>query len=285
MSDVPPTRAQLAAAASATAVLVAYASLGPFRMHVGLSIAWRVLAETWPPLIGSKTDFLSNTLLQAPLGFLVAGAIAADRRSRRAAAVVVTALLCAALAVAIELAQVSIPSRTPQLIDVVAETIGAVAGAVCWTIAGDALLAIVRRWWEARGGPVLAALLIYVTGWTLWQWVPFDFTIRPAEIAGKYRAGMVAVSPPHELPSLMLATVVLAALAGAPIGVAALRALHNRSRWWAVLASVAWVMAVAGGQIAVLSRSTSLLSFVAAIAGSAVGVFVATTAFLPRLVR
>jgi VanZ family protein len=286
VSEGPPTRTQLAAAASATAALITYASLGPFRMHVGLSIAWRVLAETWPPLIGSKTDFLSNLLLQAPLGFFLAAAIAADRRSRRAVAVGVTALVCAALAVAIELAQVSIPSRTPQLIDVIAETIGAIAGAVCWTVVGDTLLAIVRRWWEARGGPLLGALLIYVAGWTLWQWLPFDFTLRPAEVAGKYRAGLIAFSPPHEVPAIMLVAVVLAALAAAPIGIAALRALgDSRPRSWAVLASSAWVVVVAGGQLAVLSRATSLLSFVAAIAGCAVGVFVATTALMPHSVR
>jgi VanZ family protein len=286
VSDVPPTRLQLAAAASVTAVLITYASLGPLRMHVGLSIAWRVLAETWPPLIESKTDFFSNVLLQAPLGFLAAGAIAADRPKRRGIAVGLTALVCAALAVAIELAQVSIPSRTPQLVDVVAETIGGVAGAVCWTVAGDALLAIVRPWWRARGGPVPAALLIYVACWTLWQWLPFDFTVRPAEVAGKYRAGMIAFSPPREPPVIMLVTGVLACLAAVPIGLAALRALgDNTSRVRAVLASVAWVLAVAAGQTAVLSRATSLLSFVAASVGCALGVFLATTAVMPRLVR
>jgi VanZ family protein len=285
VSDVPPTRLQLAAAASATAVLITYASLGPFRTHVGLSIAWRVLAETWPPLIGSKTDFFSNVLLQAPLGFLVAGAIAADRPTRRAVAVGATTLVCAALAVAIELAQVSIPSRTPQLIDVVAETAGALAGGVCWTIAGDALLAIARRWWKARGGPLLAALLIYVACWTLWQWLPFDFTIRPAEVAGKYRAGMIAFSP-REPAVLMAVTVLLACLAAMPIGIAALRTLgDSKPPVRAVLASVAWVLAVAAGQTAVLSRATSLLSFVAAIAGCTLGVLVATTAVMPRLVR
>jgi len=284
VSESPPTRAHLAVAASLTAALIMYASLGPFQLRVGLAIAWRVLAGTWPPFIGSKTDFLSNVLLQAPLGYLVAGAIAADRRSRHVVAVAATAVLCAALAVSIELAQVSIPSRTPQLIDVVAETIGAVAGAVCWTLIGDTLLRRVRCWWQAHGGRGLAALLMYVAVWTLWQWRPFDFTVRPAEVAGKYHSGQIVVSP-RQLPLTIAVSVLLAALAAAPIGVAALRALPgNTPRARAMIVSVAWILVVAAGQVAVLSRITHLLFFAAAIAGSVGGVLV-TTARLPRLVR
>lgn len=283
MTESPPTRTQLAVAASLTAVLIIYASLGPFQLRVGLPIAWRVLAETWPPFLGSKTDFLSNVLLQAPLGYLVAGAIAADRPSRHAVAVAATSVLCAALAVSIELAQVSIPSRTPQFIDVVAETIGAAAGAVCWTLIGDTLLRRVRRWWQVHGGRGLAALLMYVAAWTLWQWRPFDFTVRPAEVAGKYHSGQIVLSP-HQLPLMMAVTVVLAALAGAPIGVAALRALpENTPRARAMILSVAWILVVAAGQVAVLSRTTNLLFFAAAIAGCLGGVLI-TTARLPRLV-
>lgn len=284
MAGLPPTRVQLAAAALVTAALVAYASLGPLQLLVGPRIAWRVLAQTWPPVIGSKTDFLSNVLLQLPLGFLIAGAIAADRPARRNVAVVAVTVLCSALAVAIELAQVSIPSRNPQVIDVVAESAGAFAGALCWIAAGDRLLTIVRRWWQVHGEPTLAMLLTYAAGWTLWQWVPFDFTIRPAEIAGKYRAGLIGVAP--ALDGFALAAVALAVLAAVPIGVAAARAAtQRRSRSWAVLAAGMWVLLSMTGQLAVLSRSTTLLSVAAALAGCTLGVVITAAPIATRVVR
>lgn len=284
MSDQPPTRAQLAAAASLTAVLVAYASLGPLRLHVALPVAWRALAETWPPVLGSKTDFLSNVLLQVPVGFLIAGALAADRPARRWIAAGAALVLGCVLAIAIEIVQVSVPSRTPQSIDVVAETMGALGGAVAWMLAGDVLLAVVRRWWQRQGSPWLAAWLIYTAVWTLWQWVPFDFTIRPAEIAGKLRAGMIALGPLHEPPHVVILAGAIAILAAWPVGVAAERALDGRPRSWAVLVAGAWIVLTAVGQVAVLSRSTSAVSIVAAIAGSTLGVLFTTPRAMPRVV-
>jgi VanZ family protein len=286
VTALPPTRAQLGAAACVTAVLVAYASLGPLQVRVGPAIAWRVLIHTWPPVIGSKTDFLSNVLLQAPLGFLLTGAIAADRPSRRWFAVQSAAVLCAALAVAIELMQVSVPSRTPQLIDVVAETIGAIGGGACWILGGDTMLAIARRWWQARGGPWFATLLTYVAGWSLWQWLPFDFTIRPAEVAGKYHAGLIVFSPPHQWPGLAITAIVVAALVATPIGIAADRAFDRGApRSWPVLGAVTWVLFVAAGQLAVLSRTTTLVLFVASAIGSVAGVFLTAASVTRRVIR
>jgi VanZ family protein len=268
-----PTRSQFAAAASIAAALIAYASLGPFRIHVSLPMAWHVLSTTWPPVIGSKTDFISNVILQMPLGFLIAGAVGLDRPGRRALALTVAVLLGGGLALAIEIAQVYVPSRTPQFIDVVAETIGAFVGAIAWVIVGNPLVRVFRPWWRARGSLTLACLMIYVAAWTLWQWVPFDFTLRRSEVAGKYHLGMIVAFPRHVTLGSFVVRVLAAALLAAPVGIAANHAFGTRgSKALPAAIAVMWVLGVATGQLLVLSRSTTLALFAVAAAGSVAGV-------------
>jgi VanZ family protein len=271
-----PGRGHFAIAALVCATLIAYASLYPFAPRlVPWQIAWRIVMSSWPPAIGSKTDFISNVLLQTPLGFLIAGALAVDRPTRRAGAVLGAVVSCAALALVLEMAQVSIPARSPQFTDIVAETLGGLAGASVWVAIGDRGLALVRSWWQVHGSRLLAWLLVYAAAWAVGEWMPLDVTIRPAEVAAKYRAGLVTLRPATSNAMHGALLVAASLLLAWPLGRAARLGVGDRphAQREAVLLTSAWILAVGAGQLAVLSRESDLLLMLCALVGGALGVF------------
>lgn len=270
-----PTRTHIALAAAVCAALVAYASLFPWPSRLlPWRIAWRVVVSTWPPAIGSKTDFISNILLQAPLGFLVAAAISVDRPRRRLAGVLASIACCALLALVLEMAQVSIPARSPQLTDVFAEVLGASLGALTWSAAGDSAVRIGRRWWSVSGSGTLGWLLVYAAAWAIWQCLPMDFTLRPAELALKYRSGFVTFGLGAGANRLQyIVQPVLAVALAWPLGQAARRLARAAQRRVPLAMGLAcvWILAVSGAQLLVSSHQTSVVLIGAALCGGIAG--------------
>ncbi len=190
------TRGRLAFAGGVFATLVSYASLVPLEAHaLSAQQAWALIVASWPPAITSKTDFLANLILQFPLGFLLAGAMSHDRRARYGQAILLATVVAALLAFSIEFGQGMFSARTPSTIDVLAEAIGALAGALVWTRFGEALSDFADCRWRELGSPALLLLGAYLITWALWHWMPFDFTLRLPELAQKYRAGLVVLWP------------------------------------------------------------------------------------------
>ena len=252
--------------------------LQPLAVSDALSLFW----SAWQtgPASWSRSDFTSNVILFFPIGVFVCATADTSwprRHARSAIAVIAGALL---LSTALELAQALVPSRTASIVDVIAETLGALAGVVAWRIGSrriDAAVAAARL--AVRGASFAdRALLAYGGLFSLAWLLPFDFTLRPNEIADKFehkRLLLVPFTPsPDALPPVALMLTVLAAV---PIGVAALR-VAGRTRYpmaTALLVTLPVLLVLEAGQALVFSRTTDATALVAAIAGVLAGVTVA----------
>src|SRR5262249_8191840 len=144
----------------------AWGSLFPFDFH---AVPWSdAIARFWsawdvPVSRWSRSDFVSNVLLFVPIGLFASAASAGRRASDALVAQPFRAGLRAwsrpeglryrsglaviagstALSTVIELGQAFVSWRTPSVVDVGAETIGAACGTVLWWSVGDRLDALV----------------------------------------------------------------------------------------------------------------------------------------------
>lgn len=243
--------------------VVVYGSLVPFDFQItpmtealGRYVAFFRL----DPGRGSRTDWAINVLLFIPLGYLLTGTASVDRRPTSglwAALVVVPA--CAALSAAIEFAQVFTPSRTPSPSDVKAETLGAVAGVLAWLACGQAVTNWARRLWSGSpSGPVARLLPGYLIVLVLVHVMPLDLTIRPAEIAWKYREGRIRLLPAGAAPVWPILRLAWDAAYFAPVGLL-LSQRPGGGRWaWPGVLGLGLALAglIEGLQLFVVSRAT-----------------------------
>jgi O-antigen ligase/VanZ family protein len=226
-----------------------------------------------------RSDWLANLLLFVPLGFLAVAACCAGRGSERRppvrvlAASVLVVVGCLLFSSAIELAQVWFPSRTVNPNDVVAETVGAAAGAFCFLLFGDALVNRVAAFFAGRN-PLRASeklLLCYALGLIVYAAWPFDITINPTDFAAKLREGRIDIADwarPGwfaefaESAALMVPIGVLLTTFAAPRGKA--------GRGWPALIGLglAWTLSIEFCRLLAFSQSVGLMHLV----GGAVGI-------------
>jgi VanZ family protein len=143
--------------------LIVYASLYPFSDWRDQGIApWAFLAAPWPKY-WTAFDLASNVVGYVPAGFLLA--LTAWRTGRARRVVLRTTLVCAGLALVLEMLQSYLPERVPSNVDLALNIMGAWLGAV--TATGMEKLGAIDRWsrvrarWflhDASGGLVLLAL-------------------------------------------------------------------------------------------------------------------------------
>lgn len=274
-------RAALALGAVLVVAFAAYGSFVPLRLEpVPLDEAVRRFAAT--PFIplhrASKSDFITNVLLFVPIGFFVLGAIA--NRSRRAAFTWLTpaVLLCALVSIAIEFGQIFVRGRTPSWNDVLAETLGAAIGAGLWVAGGSVAvdwLAPLRR--SASAEDRLFRLLgAYTFVWLVLALLPFDFTIRPQELAEKFRAGRILLQPlgPHASLEDSLTTFVMAV----PVGIGALLGARQAGAGRALgfAGGLVLVLFVEAAQAISVTRTADVTDFFLNAAGVGAGVAVAS---------
>jgi glycopeptide antibiotics resistance protein len=178
----------------------AYGSFVPLRLrHIGLGEAVRQFATT--PLVSvvhaSGSDFITNVLLFVPIGFFLLGTFANRSQGLAVALFLPVVATCAALSVAIEFGQIFVQGRTPSWNDVVAETIGGLIGALVWAAVGSAVVEWLAELFqsESESDRVYRILGAYVGVWAVLGLLPFDFTVRPEELAEKFRAGRIVFEP------------------------------------------------------------------------------------------
>ncbi len=259
-------------------VLVTVAgSLAPFSFRpLGLGAALDSYGRqmSQPVEFGDRSDWLANMLLFAPLGFL-AMAVCCPRRQGawRVAASVSVVVGCVFVSSLIELAQVWFPSRTVNPNDVVAESVGAAAGAAAFLLFGDRFLALAAAVF-ARRNPLRTReklLLCYAAGVIVYAAWPFDVTINPADFASKLREGRIGFTDWAEPGCFTNFAVSVAPMA--PIGFL-LRTLGLRQgtsvRSWPALVAWggAWLLGIEFCRLLVFSQSVGLVH----LGGGAVGI-------------
>src|ERR1044072_3466857 len=164
--------------------LIVYGSLYPFNFKAdaiegGVLEAFRQLS--WAR--AGRGDRISNVLLYLPLGFCLY--LWLNTRFQRGRSVVFATLLGTLLSLAIEVAQVYLPSRVPSLTDLVLNAGGTLLGAIGglgW--AGLTHLMNLPRRAEKQARDPGAALIIGL--WLAWRFAPF---VPPLDL-GKLKAAL-----------------------------------------------------------------------------------------------
>lgn len=202
----PYPRRLLFWAALAYSAFVIYGSLVPldFRPLPPEEALARFRAIPYLQLgIGSRADWVANILLFLPLAFLWLGVLWHRWHWGWRLAASLTVLAGAVLfSLALEFTQLFFPPRTVSLNDVLAETLGALAGVALWWMTGPRLVGWVQSWREAHG-PLARQerlLALWLAGLFLYNVLPLDLTISPVEVYHKFREGRVVLVPFTGLP-------------------------------------------------------------------------------------
>ncbi|QSA96056.1 VanZ family protein [Methylococcus sp. EFPC2] len=169
---------------------VVYGSLVPFEYRpLSLELALQRFAGiAYLHLgIGSRADWVANIVLYVPLSFLGCAALIGLRAPgvlRLLAALPVLAF-CLAVAVAVEFTQIFFAPRTVSLNDLLAETLGSLAG-IALFFQGRWRLADLLDAYVAGGRPsVVAVFTLYGLGYLLLSLFPYDLLVDPDELAWK----------------------------------------------------------------------------------------------------
>jgi glycopeptide antibiotics resistance protein len=233
--------------------------------------AWQTGPASW-----SRSDFASNVLLFIPIGLF--GCATFDRwwPDRHTRAILTVLVLAVLLSSWLEVAQALVPSRTSSVVDVLAETLGAAAGLVLWRIGShriDACLAAAEQV-VGRASYADRALLAYAALFALAWLLPFDFTLRPNEIADKFEHKRLLFLPFTPSPdAISPAMLLLTCAASIPLGIVALR-FSRRARYpmtGSMAVSMAALLVLEAGQVLVFSRTTDATALAAAMAGVVAG--------------
>jgi glycopeptide antibiotics resistance protein len=228
--------------------------------------AWQTGPASW-----SRSDFVSNVILFIPIGLFGCATLDKSWPQHRVWSIVAVLVPAVVLSIFLELGQALVPWRTSSVVDVLAEALGTAVGIGFWRLAARAVDACVsaaqalvqRASFTDRA--LLAYCALFGIGWLL----PFDFTLRPNEIADKLehkRLLLPFTASPDALSPRML---MLTALASVPIGIAALR-LCGRTRHpiaRAMLLTIPAMLLLEAGQVLVFSRTTDGTALLAVFAG------------------
>ncbi len=242
-------------AAIAVAVLIVYGSLIPFDFR---------RPDTFNPVVGlehvpftplSRTDLFVNVAVGLPLGFVLMGALRSARRQGPvAAAVVVLVVGCVSMILgsAVEMVQVLSPMRKSSWNDVLGQGLGAVAGALAWTVTGPSVMVWLRHLAHERESThfVRRLLQLFLPIYLVLQLTSVDVA-RASKVAAEYGEGRVMVMPPaspFESTFLVMRDFAGNALLNIPIGTLAalgwVRGRKRRAIGWAFLSGVAMLVAV-----------------------------------------
>jgi len=226
----------------------------------------------------SWIDFVSNILLFVPIGLFFAAAVERVRpQVRRVSTVCGVFAAGALLSTAIEFGQAFVSWRTPSVIDLLAEAAGSATGLVLWRAWARELDLLVSAAADLmrRSTPTAQLLLVYCAGFASIWLLPFDFTLRPAEIADKYRHLRLLLPLTPSPDAATAAELALTFVGAVPVGGAA--ALcgcapgARRSVARASLVAAPPLVVLGLAQALVFSRTTDMTALLAALAGAVVG--------------
>jgi len=147
--------------------------------------------------IGSRADWVANILLFIPLSFLWAAFFHQTANSFRYFTALIILIIAATLSLSIEFTQLFFPQRTVSINDIIAETIGAIAGIVIWRCYGQHFNTWLKRWTTNResAGRYEQLLYIYIAIIFGYNLLPLDLTNSPVEIYHKWVDGKIHIIP------------------------------------------------------------------------------------------
>ena len=159
------------------AVLVSYGSLYPFGFRAD-DISWpefQAFISDWS-FLTSRGDLIANVLLFAPIGFI--GLLAAEPGLRQRVPLFLTVVLALLLAFALQVAQLWIPGRSPEVGDAVVNAIGLALGIG----AGYATRTLSLSLGSSHHNKALAVPLLLAVLWVGYRWFPLVPTLDPQNV-------------------------------------------------------------------------------------------------------
>jgi glycopeptide antibiotics resistance protein len=270
------------AGACAVVAFAVYVSLVPFRFvqppfEPTAATVWRIMLDNRGM---SRSNLLANGVMMLPFGFFGAASLIGERarwwRWLIASAFIVATSL--GISTAIETLQVYVPSRTPSLADIEAQTVGTVFGVIAWFVLGREVSALSATFASGSRRALEVVLVGYAAVRMLLLLQPLDVSVELPELARKFRAGRVVINPMRS-PSLhweFLPSVLSDVLLGVPIGVlasiVATRPGTRRPALSAMLLGGFFFLLGELGQLFVRSRTADVVDFTANTLGVVVGV-------------
>lgn len=197
--------------ALAYTLLIAYASLQPFRdWRMPPPEVFRFLTAPWPRYV-TLDDVLINIAAYVPLGFLFAFALRSRFTVR--VSVVLAALWGAAFSLAMEAAQMFLPSRIAANLDILTNGAGALFGAMSALLFSPAHLTGRRlAAWRDRlfaPGLVADAGLVVVCLWLLTHLHPTAQAFGTGDLRATFQIPVYLIHTPERLLSAEAAVVLL----------------------------------------------------------------------------
>ena len=190
----PPSGRSSAVTYAALAYLafVIYGSLVPLDFHaMPWTAALQRFADTpWLAMghIG-RADWVANLVLYLPLAFLMMWALRLQSAAATLAAAVLTFLLCAGLAIAVEFTQLFFPPRTVSLNDILAESLGSGLGVAVWMVLGKRVAGWAARLREGGSTALTAAFIFYLIAYLAVSFFPYDFVVSAHELGARLANG------------------------------------------------------------------------------------------------
>ena len=262
---------------------VIYGSLVPLKYrYVTLARAWEKFQQTpWLSLgRAHRADWVANCLLFIPLTFFAMGVLTKEGRRRRAEWLFAIVLppLGLALACVVEFTQVYFPLRTRSLNDIAAEGAGALIGVLVWLAFGQRITRWARSLWRERVQGRLAVKILagYLVVFVVYQFMPFDLTISPAEVWHKLKEGKLVLVPFTDRVGITPYIILIKIALLVPVGYL-IWMVSPRGRFWRSAAIGLIVAAgIELGQVFVVSRFASTTDLLLGGAGAMLGSWLAS---------
>jgi glycopeptide antibiotics resistance protein len=264
-------------------VLIVYGTWLPFDFSATSELVEQRLGRLWeqPWRVGSRADLITNVLLFMPWGFLLA-IWRAGRGTSCAASVLLATLTGSLLSAGVEIGQLYAPSRTPSVVDLAANTLGSILGALIgW--------AAVRRAWpemEVRLGrmvaerPMAGCALAVAAGLVFAGLSPFDVSLDVDDLKAAVKksrpipfgAPLRGPRPPAE-PWSWAGEWLTWTLAGGLLVLAARESGWHGIRAWSLTVALSGglSLAIEVSQLLSASREVDMTSVALAVLGSALG--------------
>lgn len=231
--------------------------------------------------IESRADWIANILLYIPLTYIWSDILIRPNHPALNVFASFSILASAiALSIGIEFAQLFFPPRTVSLNDLLAETIGSVAGIVLWHAFGTRISGWVADLRSDGNTALTAALSLYLLGYIAYSLFPFDFVVTSDELSARLANGrnsLLISTEAYSSVARCLLQLLLEIIAAIPLGVFVARLTkspHAPRIGIALLAGATLGLLIEGAQLFLNSGVAQGISVLTRCAGAVLGAII-----------